>query len=165
VRAASQVAVTIGPDADRYKELDPKTISRHADHVEESWRDLPAGERLEDGEVPIAHDFGNVMDTGAELGMMSMRGLRDVIRRDPEAFAALRTKEAVSIAKLGIAAASSKETSRIKRNQQAIDVMAIFAHSSGFLPSLDTDQDDEARDSVDAMRGEVAAERLALEAG
>ena len=39
-RAAGQVARTV-PGADRYSELDPKTITRHADHIEDSWRRSP----------------------------------------------------------------------------------------------------------------------------
>lgn len=163
-RAASQIAMTLGPEADRYSELDPKTITRHADHIEDAWRDVMAGERLADDEVPISHEFGDVMDAGAELAMMSMGGLRDLVRQDPVAFAALRTKEAIALAKVGIVAAGAKETSRIKRNQQKIDVVAIFASSAGFMPRGEV-ATNEAVVTVDALRSEVAAERKLLETG
>jgi hypothetical protein len=163
-RAASQIAMTLGPDADRYSELDPKTITRHADHIEDSWREVMAGDRLADDEVPVvAHEFGSVMDAGADLGMLSMKGLRELITADPLAFAALRTKEAISIAKLGTVAAGAKETSRLKRNQQKIDVMAIFAASAGFMPSGEGAAADDAAVVVD-LRAEIAQERSLLEA-
>jgi len=162
-RAASQVAMTI-PDADRYSEIDPKTITRHADHIEDSWREVMAGERLKGDEVPISHEFGDVMDGNAKLGMMATTGLADFIGTDPAMFAALYPKEAISIAKLGIVAAGTKESSRLKRNQQKIDVMAIFAASAGFMDRGDVAAEDAIVD-IELMRDEVHAERLALEAG
>lgn len=164
-RAAAQVAMTMPDDdkADRYSSLDPKTITRHADHIEETWRELQAGDRLEVDEVPVVHEFGSVMDAATDVGMMAMSGLRQLIGRDPEAFAALRTKEAISISKIGVVASGSKEASRLKRNQQKIDVMAIFAASSGHIRREGLAAED-AEATVEDLRAEVAAERLALTA-
>jgi hypothetical protein len=162
-RAASQIAMTL-PDADRYSELDPKTITRHADHIEDAWREVMAGERLADDEVPIvAHEFGSVVDSAADIGMLSMGGLRKVIAQDPQMFAALYTKEAISIAKLGVVAAGAKEGARLKRNQQKIDVMAIFAASAGFMPRGEGVATDDAVHIVD-LHVEIEAERALLEA-
>jgi len=161
VRAASQVAMTV-PAADRYSELDPKTITRHADHIEDSWREVTAGDRLEPDELPVAHEFGDVTAAASELGMLAMGGLRTVVARDPESFAALRPKEAIALAKVGVVAAGARETSRLKRNQQRIDVMAIFALSAGFVDRGDSAAAED-RATVEELRAEVAAERLALE--
>ena len=165
-RAASPVAHTMpeGPEADRYTTLDPKTITRHADHIEESWREVQEGEVLAPAEVPVLHEFGDVMDAAAGLGMMSMGGLKDLIAADPVAFAALRTKEAISLAKVGVVAAGTKENTRLKRNQQKIDVMAIFAASSGHLPPIGGSVADDAEATVEDLHAEVDAERKLLEA-
>jgi hypothetical protein len=153
-----------GAEADRYTALDPKTITRHADHIEDAWREIQAGDRIDEDEVPISHEFGDVVDAAAELGMISMGGLRDLVKLDPMAFAALRTKEAISLAKVGVVAAGAKESSRLKRNQQKIDVMAIFAASAGFMPRGATAASEDAI-TVDDLRAEVQAERLLLERG
>lgn len=162
-RAASQAAMTMA-DADRWSELDPKTITRHADHTEESWREIEPGEPLREGEVVVSIEFGSVTDAYAQLGMETVEALGQVVRANPLAFAALRTKEAISIAKLGLAAASAKETSRLKGRRQNIDLVAIFTSSAGHLP-VDPHQAAEDAESVDDMRAHVAAERLALTAG
>jgi hypothetical protein len=96
--------------------------------------------------------------------MLSMDGLRRVIAQDPIAFAALRTKEAISIAKLGVVAAGAKETSRLKRRGQNIDIMAIFGASAGFMPRGEASAAEDAV-TVDDLRTEVAEERKLLEAG
>lgn len=161
VRAAGQLAQTI-PDAERYHDLDPKTITRHADHVEGSWREVTPGRPLGYDEVPVATDFASVVEAGTRLGMKAMAGLESLIDVDPIAFAALRTKEAIAVAKLGVGSSGMRETSRLKRNQQAIDVMAIFASSSGHVrPPSAAGEDDE---ELDDMRAEIAAERALLTA-
>lgn len=166
VRAASQAATATADASGRYDDLDPKTITRHADHIEESWREIMPGERLTENEVPLATDFSSVMEAGAELAMMTMGGLRTLVRQDPVLFAAVRTKEAIAISKLGIQASTAKETSRLKRNQQAIDVAAIFGLSSGHLRHQRTpDGDEEDASELDDLKAEVADERRLLAAG
>jgi hypothetical protein len=104
------------------------------------------------------------MEQGARLGMKVMGGFEQLVDKDPVAFAVLMPKEAIALAKLGTVAAGTKESSRLKRNQQAIDVMAIFGLSSGHhRPPESGDQEDEIE--LDDLRDEVAAERLALSAG
>lgn len=165
-RAASQIAMTMpeGPEADRYTSLDPKTITRHADHIEESWREVIEGDVLEPEEVPILHEFGDVMDKAASLGMLAMGGLRDAVSRDPEGFAWLKTKEAIALAKVGVVAAGAKENTRLKRNQQKIDVMAIFAASSGHLAPVGGTVAEDAEASIADLHAEIDAERSLLEA-
>lgn len=168
-RAAAQVAMTMpdGEEADRYTSLDPKTITRHADHIEDDWRDVMAGDRLQDDEVPvIAHEFGSVMDTATDLGMLSMKGLRDAMGSDPSRFAILFPKETIAMAKLGVIASGNKESSRLKRNQQKIDVMAIFAASAGFVSgSRGATDDEEAEATVSDMKAALSEERKQIAAG
>lgn len=161
-RAASQAAMTIDDKrADRFSELDPKTITRHADHIEASWKEFEPGDKLPDGDVPIATDFASVMEAGSRLGMKALAALEELVDSDPLAMAAFKTKEVIAMAKLGTVAASTKEASRLKRNQQAIDVAAIFAASSGHIESPTADPVETAAD-IDAMHAEVAEERRLL---
>lgn len=164
-RAANQAAQTV-EDAkvrERYLELDPKTITRHADHIEASWREIDPGEQLRGDEVPVSTDFGSVMEAGARVGMKVLAGVEQLVDRDPLAFAALRTKEAIALAKLGLGAAGTREQARIKRNQQAIDVMAIFAASSGHVRPPDSGHEEDVA-SLEELRSEVSQERVLLAA-
>lgn len=169
-RAASQAAMSMppvdgkeDPRAARYSELDPKTITRHADHIEESWREFEPGETLRPDEVVIATDFGSVTEQMARVGMLAAGGLSTLIGQDPVRFAALFPKEAIAASKLGLQAAGVKEASRLKRNQQVIDVAAIFAASSGHHRPVDSGGDEDEA-SLDDLRGELAEERKQLAA-
>lgn len=163
-RAASQAAMLIKDKrAERYSELDPKTLTRHADHIEASWKEFEPGEELPEDHVPVATDFGSVMEAGSRLGMKALGALEALLDKSPEAMAAFKTKEVIAMAKLGTVAAGTKEASRLKRNQQAIDVMAIFGASSGHIVSPTADPAEAAED-LEAMHAEVAEERRLLAA-
>lgn len=166
VKAAAAAAAVVDPEdveaAKRYVDVDVKTITRHADHTEASWREVEPGQMRRD-EVPISTDFSSVMEAGAELGMMVMGGFRTLVEADPVAFAALRPKEAINLAKMGLSAASTVEATKLKRNQQKIDVMAIFGASSGHIrPAGEPDPED--AEALDDLRAEVATERGLLAA-
>lgn len=136
-----------------------KTIARHVEHVEASWRDVPPGEDLRDNEAPVKTDFVSVVEQGSRLGAKAMAALEGFIDEHPEFLATMMTKEAISLAKLGLVSATAGENSRLKRNQQAIDVMAVFAASSGHLPPP---PDDDLTPPVDVLRAALHAERRLL---
>lgn len=165
VRAAYQASLGIDDEKvrERFRDLDPKTITRHADHIEEAWREVNPGEALRDNEVPVATDFGSVMDAGTRVGMKVLAGLEQLVDHDPVGFAALRTKEAIALSKLGLGAAGTREASRLKRNQQAIDVAAIFAASSGHVRPPDSGEAEDEATMAD-LRDELEEERKLLAA-
>jgi hypothetical protein len=143
--------------------LNVKTITRHAEHIEESWREIGPGQTFRAGEVPVATDFSSVMESGARLGAVGLKALGDALEQDPELWVNLRPKETIAMTKLGLGAVVARETSRLKKNQQVIDVMAIFAAGSGHLPSRGS-AEDETEDEIDTMRAAISAERALLAA-
>lgn len=143
--------------------LNVKTITRHADHIEDSWREIGPGQTFRTGEVPLVTDFASVMEAGARLGAVGLKALGDALEADPELWVNLRPKETIAMTKLGIGAVVARETSRLKRNQQAIDVMAIFAAGSGHIPSSGSANDERDTD-VAAMKADLAEERRLLTA-
>jgi len=155
VRACKQMG---GPN------IEVKTVTRHADHIEASWREVEPGERLRDNEVPVAADFASVTTSGAELGEIVKQGLKELVSKDPMAFAAFRTKEAIAIAKLGLQSATAAEGARLKRQQQAIDVIALFGVSSGHIRPAGEPDDAEDGEVLEDLRAEVATERGLLAA-
>ena len=114
--------------------LDPKTITRHAEHVEATQRAVTASKPMdEDGhERPVvATDFYSVATKASRVGMLAL-GRMEQYLEDPDATPAV--KDAIAIARLGVAAAAKGEDARLKRGDQAIEMMAIFASVSGFVP-------------------------------
>ena len=116
-----------------------------------------------DGEVPISTEFSEVMDTNARVGMKATHLLERLLDEAGEIMAVTQPKLVLEMAtKLGMSAATSQEASRLKRNQQKIDVLAIFGLSSGHVrpPRADVEQDAEVAD----LRAELNAERKLLDA-
>lgn len=156
VRAAAQAAGLIDDKAaERYRDLDPKTLTRHADHIEDSWRDIPPGARLNDTEVPISLDFRDVMDATTRVGQKVLMQFEEYL----DAGGSLTSKEAHAWAKLGATTAGVKETSRLKGRGQMIDVMAAFAMSSGHVRPP---ADENAGAAVEELKAELRAERALL---
>lgn len=145
-------------------EIEVKTVTRHAEHIEQSWREVPPGQKLRDDEVPLTSDFASVMEQGGRLGMLGLKALADVIEQDPELWAMLRPKELIAAANLGVKAVVAREASQLKRNRQAIDVMAIFAESSNHISSSGSAHDDSVAADVADMKADLALERLQLAA-
>lgn len=145
--------------------LDPKTVTRHVEHIELSWRVLGPNEAMRDDEVPLATDFGSLMEHGSRLGAKMLNIVEKVADELGPAMFVFYPKETLAAAKLGLGAAATRETSRLKRNQQAIDVIAIFGASSGHLktPSNEaTDAEDAA--TLTELRDDIGLERALLAA-
>lgn len=138
-----------------------KTITRHAEHVEESWREIPANGRMRPDEVPVKGDFASLVEQGGRLGAKALTALEAMLDTNPEVAAVLMTKEVISMAKLGVGAATAGEASRLKRNQQAIDVMAIFATGSGHIPAAPL-EDDFDEPPADVLKAALHEERRLL---
>lgn len=141
--------------------LNLKTVRRHAEHIEASWREIPRGGRMNALEVPVATDFGTVMDRNIAVGNRATQLIADLLTDHGEMIVALEPSFVLDVAtKLGVGAASKREAARLKGRGQAIDVMALFALSSGHASPPDVDG--EVADAIEALEAEVAAERKRL---
>ena len=139
--------------------LNEKTVLRHAEHIEASWREIRPSDGWRDGEVPLTHSFTDVMDAGSRLGMTALDHLQRLLETSGDVLAVLNTKVVVDIAKLGVGAAEKKETARLKGRNQAIEVMAIFGMGAGFFEPPGADE--EATELVQLVE-EFEAERKLL---
>ena len=107
------------------------------------------------------------MDANTRVGMKATHLIERLLDEHGEVYAVMQPKFVLDVAtKLGMAGATTRETSRLKRNQQAIDVVAIFAMSSGHVrpPRSDVEQDAELADlhiELDAER-KLLAERASV---
>jgi len=141
----------------------PKTITRHAEHIEASWRDIKPGGRWLAEEVPVSTDFIGVMDANTRVGMRATGLIERLLEEHGDVMAVMEPKFVLDVAtKLGMRGAEAREKSRLARNQQAIDVAAIFAMSSGHIRAPHSE--DEQAAIVDELRDELAEERKLLAA-
>lgn len=158
---AQAVDVAKTSKVEELAKLNVKTVNRHVEHIEASWREVDVRDTPLPNEVPVAHGFADLVDLGARLNAIATQGLIDSISRNPEAWAAVSPKETIAAAKLGLTATVAGENSRLKRNQQAIDVMALFAQSSGHVPSP-PDPDDGDEPPLEVLRAAISEERRLL---
>lgn len=134
--SANAMAILSACGVPELESIDRKTVRRHADHVEDSWREVATNGTLEDDEVPVSSDFVSVTNLGARLGAKALMRLE-------RSLDVLDAKDTIAVAKVGLHAANVREQARLKRNQQQIDVMAIFALSGGHIKgSMDEGPDD-----------------------
>ncbi len=145
----------------RLATCDPKTITRHADHIEESWREVRPTDQWRQGEVPVTTDFAGVMDSNTRVGMKATALIERLLDEHGEVMAVMQPKFVLDVAaKLGMRAAETREASRLKRNQQAIDVAAIFGLGSGHF-ATPREPGEQEGDVVD-LRDELDVERKLL---
>ncbi len=112
--------------------IESKAITRHADHIEKSWR-------LVDGRSPpssseetvFASDYVSLVDQAADV---SVQALQEVGKR--VAKGDMVDRDLISAAKLGVQARSAQEKNKQAEKQNDIDIMAIFGMASGHLAEL-----------------------------
>jgi hypothetical protein len=126
--AAAYVAMT-------GERINVKTVTRHAEHVESTrravTRDTPMDEDRHERPV-VATDFFSVADKASRVGMLALERMEQFL----EGTEPVAVKDAIAIARLGVAASAKGEDSRLKRGDQAIELMAVFASVSGFVPDV-----------------------------
>lgn len=119
------------------EKIDPKTITRHADHVDETRRAVTTAAPMDEDrhERPVvATDFFTVAEKASRVGMLALGRMEAVLENGDD----INVKDAIAIAKLGVSAAAKGEDARLKRGDQAIEMMAVFAAVSGFTPDIGT---------------------------
>lgn len=142
-------------------EVEVKTITRHAEHIEHSWRKLTNGSPPPtSGERPVfPTDFQSVATRYAGLGMAAADAIEE---RLPE----LEPRELVQVARMGLSAATAREAMRLKA--QEVDtaqgmLAAIFGLAGDHLSEGDI-PDTEVIDvtPVEVLHAEIEEEREAL---
>lgn len=154
VRAAEQLGF----------EVEIKTITRHAEHVEESWREITVGDRVGPDERVIVTDFDAVMEQGARVGSKALALVEEVLDRGGPALAMIDPKFVLDAAKLGGGMVVSREQARLKGAKLQVDVAALFAASAGHLRNRSEGTSPDTERSVEEMKATVAAERALLAA-
>lgn len=137
-------------------------VLRHVAHIEASWREIPLRGELVGREEPVTLTYEDSAAPVLQAGAKAARLLNHLLDSAGEGGASIfKPRELIDVMKVGNNAATAREKSRLARNQQAIDVAAIFAHSAGFLPLAPEHEADEVIE-LDAMKRELEAERAEI---
>ena len=107
--------------------LDPKTITKHAEHIEKTWRQPDADSPARGDEEPVFDiAYESLMDQAAALGASAMGRLSDRIEE-------MGDRELLGAAKLGVVARSQQEANRVAADNPQVQIMAIIGIASGHL--------------------------------
>lgn len=141
-------------------EVEVKSVTRHATHVERTWHEVTGTQPQRPGEVPVFKtDFNSMVDAAATLGAQAMGELTD---RLPD----LDPKELVAVAKLGVGAAVTRESLRLKAqevDQNAAIITALGAMAGGHITTGDMPESEIIDVTpVEVLHAEVEAERASL---
>lgn len=141
--------------------VEVKTITRHAEHIEASWRKVtPQSPPPAPGERPVfPADFTSVAQRMASLGMAAAEHIED---RLPD----MEPRELVQVARIGLSAATAREAMRLKA--QEVDtaqgmLAAIFGLAGDHLSEGDIPETEVIDVTpVEVLHDEIEAEREAL---
>jgi hypothetical protein len=136
--------------------VDPKTVGRHADHIERSWRTATPAAPPRALEVPI---WTPSVDSLAErAGMLGHAAMSDLERRVSAGI--MEDKDVIAVAKLGVGAAVAREKIVQRRREADINVAAIFGIVSGHVVTPPHEVKNVT--PVEELEAELDAERALL---
>lgn len=143
-------------------EIEAKTVTRHATHIEATWHRQRPGSPPPANEAPVfPTDYQSVMAKMASLGMQAASIVE-------ERLPGMEDRELVSVLKTGAAAAGQREAMRL-RAQEAENATGFLAAMFGGAAGLITESDipdaeviDVTPMSTEEMLDEVRTERSAL---
>lgn len=142
------------------KTIDAKTITRHAEHTEETWHEVTPQWPAAESEVPVfASDYKSIVDRAANLGAFAISKLEQRVAKG-----IIEDRELVSLAKMGVTSRAQQEANRVAENRPQTQVALIFGlaggHLAGALPEhevIDITPERELLDEVHAERKALAA--------
>ena len=144
-------------------EVEAKTITRHASHVERSWHKVTTQTPAAAGEIPVfPTDYGSMVEQAAQVGAHAMAQLSKRV-----AAGALDDKDLIATARLGSGVVAQRETLRLRAKE--VDQSEAIIAALGGLVSGHIDMGDfpeaEVIDvtPVEVLHDEIAAERQALQ--
>jgi hypothetical protein len=154
-------ATRVGDEHDR--PFSKTAVGTHVTHVESSWREATRGKPAGEHEEPLHPTFQSVTGAAATLGVKAM-GILDRALEGGEDQKPLDPKDVIAIAKLGVNAASAAEASRLKGNDQKLELAALFGLSSRHFTVPETEVGAVAPGDLDDLFAHMNEERAQLTA-
>lgn len=144
-------------------DVEAKTVTRHADHIEASWHEPTAKKPPARGEVSVfPTDYQSVTTAYVQLGMQAVEKITD---RLPE----MEPRDLVSVARMGQSASVQRESLRMRQQETETAqglLAAMFGLGAGLLSDADIPDaeviDVTPHESVEEMLDVVRSERAAL---
>lgn len=138
--------------------INVKAITRHAEHIEDSWREATVDDPAAGREEPVFQtDYESLTERAAAAGARAMSALE---RRIAEG--GIGDRELVGVAKLGLEARQKQRALEQQKERPEIALLAIIGLASGHLQPP-PEQVTEVID-VSTLKEEVQAQRRQLEA-
>ena len=137
---------------------DRKTITRHADHIEATWREASVDDPATRREAPVfPTDYESMVDRAAILGMQAMSHLELRI-----ATGELGDRELLGVAKMGVMSRAQQRATEVDASRPQVMLMAVFGLASGHLAHL---PETEAITVIEegSLRANVSEQRRLLE--
>lgn len=111
-------------------EIEEKSVTRHALHVERTWHRVTAQNPAGPGEVPVhPTDYQSMVERAGQMGAIAMK-------RITERIPVMEDRELVTVARIGMQAVGQREANRLRArevDQSAALLNALMGTSSGHL--------------------------------
>ena len=138
--------------------IDKKVVTRHADHIERSWRHASMNDPAAATEEAVfSADYESVVDRAAALGMQAM----DHLEREME-LGLVDAREMLGVAKMGVTARAQQRATEVDASKPQVIITAVMALASGHLRELPESEAIETYDPAPLLKT-VKDERLRLE--
>lgn len=141
-------------------DIDPKTITRHVMHVEDTWREVSATAPQAEVEMPVfPTDYKSMVDKAAGLSAKAMHKLEGRVEQGM-----VEDRDLISIAKIGVMAKGQQEANRVADKAPQTQIAVIFGlaggHLAGELPEaevIDVTPEEELHHAIRQERQAIAA--------
>jgi hypothetical protein len=109
--------------------IDRKTVTRHADHIEGSWREATPDDPMAGREVPVfAPDLESLTDRAAIIGGAAMDAIETKVLDGT-----LGDRELLGVAKLGLGARQRQLELEQNKSRPEVAILAIVGVASGHV--------------------------------
>lgn len=112
------------------KDVAVRAISTHADHTEQTWRNVSGRQPAMRDEIPVYDtSFESVTDKVASLGMLAVDQLQSRVQSGD-----IDSRDLVGVARMGVGAVVERRKADDRSKRPQLTIQAIFASQAGFVP-------------------------------
>jgi hypothetical protein len=138
------------------KTVQVRAVANHADHTEQSWRNVDGQHPATGREMPVYDtSFESVTDKLANLGMLAADQLQARVQSGD-----IDSRDLVGVARMGATAVVERRKADDRSKRPQLTIQAIFASQAGFVPLPEGEVINVT--PIAELQAEMAAERRLL---
>lgn len=112
------------------RDVQVRAIATHADHTEQTWRNVDSQHPATGREIPVYDtSFESVTDKVASLGMLAVDQLQKRVQTGD-----IDSRDLVGVARMGVGAVVERRKADDRSKRPQLTIQAIFASQAGFVP-------------------------------